>query len=155
MSPAKYAENTTVSVASSQAEIAKVLVKYGADGFGIAWEHGTSVVNFRIKDRVIRFTLTDPDPKAKEFHYGPGGRQRTDPKKAYDDEVKRRWRALFLAIKAKLEVIETGIATIEDEFLAYTVMPDGRTVAESIQPRITEAIESGRMPTSILPQIGA
>jgi hypothetical protein len=31
-------------------------------------------------------------------------------------ETRRRWRALALAIEAKLEVVDTGIASFEHEF---------------------------------------
>jgi len=50
--------------------------------------------------------------------------------KAYDQVVRVAWRELFLLIKAKLVAVESRRITIQDEFLAYTVMPDGRTVSE-------------------------
>jgi hypothetical protein len=44
-------------------------------------------------------------------------------------------------IKAKLEAVETGIATFEDEFMAHVIMPDGKRVAEHVQPWIAQAYE--------------
>jgi hypothetical protein len=51
--------------------------------------------------------------------------------KAYDQVVRTAWRELYLLIKAKLVAVESKHITIKDEFLAYTVMPDGRTVSGS------------------------
>jgi len=49
-------------------------------------------------------------------------------------------------IKAKLVAVESKRITIKDEFLAYTVMPDGRTVSEWLQPQLEDAYTSGKMP---------
>ena len=49
-------------------------------------------------------------------------------------------------IKAKLEAIHQGISSIEREFLADTIMPDGQTVAEWVEPQLAKAYESGQMP---------
>jgi hypothetical protein len=59
--------------------------------------------------------------------------------------VRRLWRALLLAIKAKLEVVESGLAIFEEEFLSNIVMPDGCTVGEHARPWIAEAYETGRV----------
>jgi hypothetical protein len=64
-----------------------------------------------------------------------------------------RWRALFLVIKAKLEAIDVGILTIEEAFLADTVLPDRHTVAEVMLPQIEGAYTSGTMPP-LLPYFG-
>jgi hypothetical protein len=37
-------------------------------------------------------------------------------------------------IKAKLVAVESKRISIKEEFLAYTMMPDGRTVSEWLQP---------------------
>jgi hypothetical protein len=60
---------------------------------------------------------------------------------------------LALVIKAKLEAVDSGITTFEDEFLAHIVMPDGQTVASHIKPGIAAAYESGTM-TPLLPPPG-
>jgi hypothetical protein len=55
----------------------------------------------------------------------------------------RRWRALCLVIKAKLEAVQSGISEFEDEFLANIVLPTGETVLSSIRPRIAEMYKTG------------
>jgi hypothetical protein len=53
-------------------------------------------------------------------------------------------------IKAKLEAVAAGITTIEDEFLAHTVLPDGSTFGEWAKPQLEEAYRLGSMPTHLL-----
>lgn len=61
-------------------------------------------------------------------------------------ENRTRWRALLLVIKAKLEAVESNIATFEDEFLAHVLLPNQQTVAEYIGPTVAQIYETGRMP---------
>jgi len=61
-------------------------------------------------------------------------------------EKQRLWRGLVLLVKGKLEAVASGIATIESELLAYTVMPDGETVGEWLEPQLNEVYRSGQMP---------
>lgn len=151
-----YAEGTTVSVERSQMEIAQLIGKYGAEQFGTGWNRGYAIVTFSTatKDcapRQIRFLL-EIKSDVKEFRTSPGGRARTEvqARKAMEDENKRRWRALALGIKAKLEIVASGIATFEHEFAMNVVLPDGTTVAEHVLREIAVAYERGVMPRSFL-----
>lgn len=146
-----YAEGTTVTPERSQMEIAGLIRKYGASSFATGWDGPRAVVTFVAHGRTIRFDLDLPTDW-RRYTATPGGRSRkqADAERAMEAEIRRRWRALALAIKAKLEVIATGIASFEQEFLPYTVLPNGRTVAESTLPAVNAAIEAGRMPTSLL-----
>jgi hypothetical protein len=151
-----YAEGTTVAPERSQMEIAGLIRKYGAGSFATGWDGPRALVEFIAHDRRIRFVLELPTDW-HDFVMTPRKQRRTEPqaRSALEAEVRRRWRALMLAIKAKLEVVETGISTFEAEFLPHTVMPDGRTVAEHILPRVDEAIHAGQMPTTLLAIGGA
>jgi hypothetical protein len=144
-----YAEGTTVSPERSQAEIAELLRKYGAAGFSYGWDNGKAQVAFKAHDRIVRFTLPLPDPNDRAFAVSASGRKR-DAGAAYEAEIRRRWRALALAIKAKLECVSTGITTFEDEFMAHIVLPDGRTVSEHVSPRIEQAYSEGLVASSLL-----
>lgn len=138
-----YAEGTTVTPEKSQAEIAKLLLRYGANGFTYGWDNGFAQVAFRAHERVVRFTVPLPDPGEQRFRVTETGRARRDPESAYDAEVRRRWRAMVLVIKAKLEAVDTGVTTFEDEFMAHIVLPDGRTVGDVVRERIQAAYELG------------
>jgi hypothetical protein len=151
----RYAEGTSVSPERSQAEIAENLRRYGASSYVSGYEDNRAMIAFKAHDRTVRFILDLPLPGDDEFGWTPT-RQRRKPdaaRAAYDQEVRRRWRALALAIKAKLEAVATGIASFEDEFLAYTVLPDNTTVGQRVQAEIAEAWRTGQAPPRLL-QIG-
>ena len=65
---------------------------------------------------------------------------------AHQQAIRQRWRALALVIKAKLESVETGVATFEEEFMANIVLPSAQTMAEYALPQIAQAYETGTMP---------
>jgi hypothetical protein len=142
----KFAENTTVDVAKSQAEIASLVTKYGANGFlyGQDEDAGIAMVRFRAKGRIVRFDVPLSVDRS-EFVYTAGNvRRSADAIQAkVDQEIRRRWRALVLAIKAKLEVVETGISTFEQEFLAHIELPDGTTVGDWAAPQLEHAYATG------------
>ena len=124
-----YAEKTKVAPSQTKADIERLVERYGATAFGTGQDGKTALVFFRLNERMIRFKreLPDDDPKARA-----------------------RWRARLLVVKAKLESAATGITTIEDEFLAHTVMSDGKTVSEAIQPQIEENYRVGGPPRLLL-----
>ena len=142
----RYAEGTTVSPERSQAEIAELLRKYGATSFVSGFEDQRAMVAFRAHNRTVRFILDLPAPGDDEFQWTPTRKERKPDAAAaaYEAEIRRRWRALALAIKAKLEAVDTGVTTFEDEFMAHIVLPDGRTVGETVRERIEAAYELGQ-----------
>ena len=149
----KYAADTSVSSEKSQAEIRTILNRYGAKKFGYLEEEERAAIVFEIQDRRIRFILPLPSRTSREFTHTPERdtlRSVEAQHKAYEQAIRQRWRALTLAIKAKLEAVESGIATFEDEFMAYVVLPTGQTVGEWMHPQIAASYESGKMPPLML-----
>lgn len=142
---AKFAQGTDVPADRSKAEIERTLTRFGADQFMYGWKDDAAVIVFRAQGRHIRFIL--PMPKPADLK----GSRSVDAK---DREIRRRWRALTLCIKAKLESVATEIETFEESFMAHVVMPNGQTMAEHAQPLIAKAYETGRMP-ALLPFLGA
>lgn len=146
----RYASNTEVGVHRSKAEIERTIERYGADQFISGWDAGreTAMIGFSMHNRQIRFILTMPDRSSDEFHQTETGRARKGDAayKSWEQACRQRWRALALAIKAKLEAVESGIAEFEDEFLANIVLPDGQTFGEWATPRIEKAYADGTMP---------
>src|ERR1700736_6250062 len=120
---ARYAAGTSVPVNRSRVEVERVLVRYGASGFGYSWERREVAVNpipaygkkteirefvmfgFKLTSRSIRLDV--PMPTERE----PGSQSRMEA------STRHRWRALLLLIKAKLGVLESGITALEHEFL--------------------------------------
>lgn len=146
---ARYAEGTTVSVINSRMEVEKIILKYAGQGAEFAYmqREGFADIVFVAHNRRVRFTL--PIPTMDEAKKGAKGKRDwgdvTDlgRRQAWvERESMRRWRCLVLAIKAKLEVVESGIATFEEEFAANIVLPNGKTVGELVVPAIACAYES-------------
>ncbi len=151
-----YAAGTDVSSARSRDEIERILQRYGATSFAYGWQAGRAMVGFSVNARQIKFELPLPDRAARDFTHTPArGTRRTpaEAEKAYEQGVKQRWRALALVIKAKLEAVEAGIVTFEEEFAMHMVLPDGRTVAQHVTPAIAQAYATGCVPAML--QIGA
>lgn len=133
-----YANKTSVPIDRSQGEIKKILSKYNATSFAYGEQGEKSVVMFEMNGRRIKFVL--PMPKK------PSAGATQASIKTYDQLCRSRWRALVLAIKAKLECVETGITTLEQEFLAHIVLPNGSTVGEAITPQLALAYQEKKMP---------
>lgn len=151
----RYAENTEVTSDRSRAEIERTLARYGADQFFYGWQSGAATVGFRMHARRVQFILPLPDRDADQFRLTPSRKfERTDTErdKAFEQAVRQKWRALALVVKAKLEAVESGITTFEEEFLAHIVLPDGSRVGDFMIPQIGRAYESGHMPP-LLPML--
>jgi uncharacterized protein (DUF2252 family) len=147
-----YAKETTVSSDRSRSEIEKTLARYGATRFLYAWEDQSAVIGFELHDRRIRFVLPLPRRESNAFTKTPTGRDRTvrQAQETYEQAVKQRWRALALAIKAKLESVECGIEQFDEAFLAHIVQPNGRTIGEEWLAELPNSLAQGNLP-SLLP----
>jgi len=150
---ARYAEKTSVPVEKSKAEIEKMLNRYGATSFmyGNKKQGGEyrALIAFEINSKQVRFMLPLPSQDDPEFQTTPGGRRKRNVEamlRAWEQACRQRWRALALVIKAKLEAVDTGITTFEEEFLAHILLPNNQTVGDSMIPMIEQAYTDGKMP---------
>lgn len=134
-----YAERTEVPVAKTRAEIERLLEAAKAKQYltGVDYDRCQARVQFRLHDRIVRFSITLPDRRKLT-----GAR--------IEREERQRWRALLLVLKAKLESVASQIETFESAFLAQIVLPNDETVVESIHPYIEDAYKSGVMPRALL-----
>jgi len=166
---ARYAARTSVPVEQSRREVERGLERYGAAGFGYAWDrreekrcqawhrddqakpdvatcetgdHACYIeidirelvhITFKLKDRVVRLDV--PMPTKHE----------AGSKEKLERRTRERWRALVLVLKAKLEAVESGISTLEAEFLANMVMRNGMTIGQAMLSRLPDVVESGRL----------
>lgn len=156
-----FAENTTVPVERTRAEIERLIVsKHKCESFqsGVDFINRSAVVQFKAHGRFVRFTLALPNPEDKRFRssanvrgaYGTLDVTHAKVRERVDQESRRAWRALLLVIKAKLEAVESRIASFEEEFLAHIVMPNDMTIGAILSPMIETAYESGQMPRGLL-----
>jgi hypothetical protein len=135
MAPRRYAENTSVPVYRSQEEIRHLLTRHGAEGFVLGDMPGKSLVAFEMRSRRLRFIV--PMPLLNK--------SRTNQKEV-EKEQRRRWRALVLVLKAKLEAVASEIVFFDTEFLAYIVVENNMTVGDRIVPTIDQVLQTGKLP---------
>jgi hypothetical protein len=154
----KYAAKTEVSANKSREEIERTLQRYGATGFIYGWQDSSAIVGFTMNGKQIKFLLQMPDRNDKQFTeyqrgYSTYYREESAAAKLWEQATRQRWRALALCVKAKLEAVEAGISTFENEFLAHIVLADGQTVGDWIQPQLDTVYLTGKMPP-LLPGMG-
>lgn len=142
-----YADGTKVPVKTSRDEIENMVAKHGGDQILVGAIDGKSIVQFRARNRYIRLTIYAATERDRKVGYTPTGQERTGKSlaTALDQENRRRWRSMALLVKAKFTAIDDGIVSFEDEWLAETVMANGQTVKEQIQPQLAASYDSGEM----------
>jgi len=136
----KYAEGTTVLADKSRSELEALLKRHGATSFAFFAQEegpnrGTQIV-YRMHGMMIR----------QKVAYPTGLRE-----PAAENEYRRRWRALLLITKAKLEIVAGGESSFAREFLADLALPDGKSVAETLLPQLAESYANGKMPELLSP----
>jgi hypothetical protein len=143
----KYASSTEVSSEKSRAEIERTLKRYGADGFGYMTQGRMAAIQFNMNGRRVLLRLEMPDHNARQFtHSSRGLRTKSVASNAWEQACRQKWRALALVVKAKLEAVESGITTLEAEFLANTVLPSGQTVGDWALPQVAHVYATGELP---------
>lgn len=139
MNRRRYAQDTSVPVERSRSELEKLLAAAGANQVGVATDYGTraAILTFHLAGRHVRIRVPEvPADKSRR------------------DQLERaNWRRAVLVVKAKLEIIADGFSTLEREFLADILLPDGQTVHELLGKQLTETYKTGKMPP-LLPPAG-
>lgn len=158
-----YAANTTVSVDKSRAEIESTLRRYGATMFFSGWDDDKleTFIAFKMNDRHVKLVLPLPSREEKRFKQKPvpnsSWRVRdltpAQSLEVYEQELRTRFRALLLCVKAKLESVEAKIETFEQAFLAHVVLPDNTLVGDRVRALVDEAYRTGSM-GNLLPAAG-
>jgi hypothetical protein len=138
-----YAESTSVPVDRSRIEVEKILQRYGATEFFYGTSPKGEGIGFVYKNIPIKIGI--PMPKT--------GSDRQD-----QQERRRLWRVLVIALKAKLELVDSRITSFEDEFLAQTCLPKSSgysTVGDWAKEQIGVIIETGKMPKLLSSGMGS
>jgi hypothetical protein len=139
-----FANGTSVSADKSRQEVETLLTKFGASehGFITSHERRLVLIGFKYKGIQIRMEIPLPDRNEKAIQRDGRGYTRSPEKieEAFQGEIRRRWRCLALAIKAKMVSVEDRVTTFEREFLPYMVTDSGRTVAEEMETSIRAAM---------------
>jgi hypothetical protein len=139
-----YAKGTSVDVAASQQEIQRTLMRYGVETYSFRQVPGRAEVEFVVGDYPVRVGVELPTRPEKQTGRNPDTNRVVDLWKRHDQEVRERWRALLLFVKAGLETCELGLAAPEQVFMAFLVSPDGSTVGDKVLPVYKAALEAGQ-----------
>lgn len=140
----EYAKNTTVNSESSRSEIERILTRWGADEYAYMMKADQAQIAFSYHGLRVRFVLPLPSRADREFtHHSRGPRTPSARDAAYEQAVRQKWRALALLVKAKLEAVESGISTFEEEFYAHLVLPSGQTIFEATGIQVGQMMQSG------------
>lgn len=137
MSIGRYAKDTDVTVDKSLTDLRKVVQRYGANEFGFFDGESAGGVMFSLKG--IRIKIAMKLPAAADYRKNRTGAVMgtTQAKQAHEKAIRQRWRALVLVVTAKLEAVESRIETVEQAFMPYLLLPDGKTtVGEAVLGQI-------------------
>jgi len=149
--PKRYAEGTAVPAEQSRHEIETMLIKHGASGFLSGWTGNRAFIQFMLHGRMLRYAVERPEPEdfkdavKRQWKWTDQQYAEQLARKA-EAEHRRRWRALLLILKAKLEMVAGGDTTFDREFLADIMLPEGGTVGDQLLPQVEQAYLTGEMP---------
>lgn len=152
----RYGDDTEVPASRTKQELDELLLKHGASQRGIFEEAGRGVCLFTMAGRQVRLQVhlpginTRPDPAPRGWYTWKEARQREWVEKQVAQLHRAAWRRLLLVTRAKLELVRDG-QTVEREFLADLVLPDGATVHERLEKQIRDSYETGAMPRLLGP----
>src|SRR5207302_6107037 len=71
-----------------------------------------------MRGKYVQLALPLPDPHSTRFTHTASGRRRTASaqERAYEQALREHWRSLVVAVRGKLQSVESGISTFEQEF---------------------------------------
>jgi len=144
-------KQTSVAVDRSQGHIRKLLIEYGAKAVQFTDEFTENKVQMRFRYDVdgvegpaivyfVRMEAQVPQPKEKiRYKHRSLGVIR----KEKDQNMKATWRAIYWALKSRMESIGYGIETFEQAFLAHfeaglDEMGRAVTIGERLIPRLRQ-----------------
>ena len=137
----KAYQHTSTPVSKSQEDIKKILIKYGASGvqFLENWQEKILIVKFlyiiNTCDYFVIFKVPIPQAGTETATGRP--RAATQTKKEQEQFERGIWRAIFWAIKSRMESIEFGIETFQEAFLSHFEIPGSNIqIGEILIPRL-------------------
>src|SRR5947208_12549589 len=114
---------TRVEVHRSRFELERVLSNYGAHEVLFVEADANASIQFAIRGQYVQLALPLPDPDSARFTHTASGRRRTlaAQERAYEQALRAHWRSLVVAVRGKLQSVESGISTFEHEFEPFLV----------------------------------
>jgi hypothetical protein len=153
MKTRRYADETEVPAEKTRAELDGLLQRNGATQRAtyIDDASGTAAIGFTLGGRMMRLEVKIARASSTDAPANRGGVTIEAWVRNRNAQAERSaWRRLLLVVKAKLELIADGGSTVEREFLADILLPDGRTVHQMLAAPLGEAYATGQIPTRLL-----
>jgi hypothetical protein len=136
-----------VGVHRSRFELERVLDRYGATDFAFVEASASAAVQFAMDGRYVELALPLPDPNETHFTHTASGRPRAiaAQERAYEQALREHWRGLLLAVRGKLQSVESGLSTFEDEFRNFLAphLDEKKTKQERKKPRAVNWLLGG------------
>src|SRR3954470_21756327 len=120
---ASYGAGTRVEAHRSRYELERVLHRYGAGDVLFVEADANASIQFELQGRYVQLALPLPDPQHQRFTHTPSGKPRAAAaqERAYEQALREHWRSLLVAVRGKLQSVESGISTFEQEFGRFLV----------------------------------
>ena len=143
----RFAEDTSVPVGRSRAEIDRLLQDWGCGQLQWSDDYKSGRVRLRFlwehngKGYLARFDVKLPARTDLEKHAIDGRTGKVSENKLQalmDARGKAEHRTLLLWLKACLNAVESGIVTAEMIFLPFLEGKDGQTVGEIAIPKLAD-----------------
>lgn len=132
---AKYAKNTTVPIGRTKVQTQELMTNYGIKEFFFGTSPRGDGIGFKYEGHVYKHNV----PMPSRDDYG------TD--RQYEQAIRQRWRIFYMSLKMKLEEIQSGGISFEDQFLSMMTLPNGSTVAEFLRlPENVALLSRSEMP---------
>jgi hypothetical protein len=136
-----------VGVHRSRFELEQVLDRYGATELAFVETDASAAIQFAMDGRYVELALPLPDPHELHFTHTASGRPRAvgAQERAYEQALREHWRGLLLAVRGKLQSVESGLSTFEDEFRSFLAphLDEKKTKRERQKPRAVNWLLGG------------
>lgn len=134
-------QHSSSPVSKSQEDIRRILAKYGADGVQFAedWKKMILYVRFVYTINGIPYTVLFKVPIPQAERETATGRIKAESQIRKNQEQHERgiWRAVFWAIKSRMEAVEFGIETFQEAFLSHFEIPGtDKQIGDVLIPRL-------------------
>ena len=141
-----YCYTTKIEPAKTIAEIQDTLVKHGAKSVLCNYDDGGKIesLSFSIQtpEREIGIKLPcDPKPVLevlkKQYEEGKIARGFVEEHQA----LRVAWRIVFYWVESQMAILETRMVKMEQIFLPYAIMQDGRTLFENMKKKAFKLLD--------------
>lgn len=137
---------TKIDAEQTIGEIQKMLSKHGVMAMMTEYDgRNVAAVSFKmdVKGKTMAFKLPCNWRAVLEIFKGdPDARRRGSVNE--EQAIRTAWRIIFEWTRAQLALIEVGMATLPQIFLPYTIMRDGKTLAEHVDTDPNFLLGSGK-----------